>query len=359
MKALPFSNTLNLATKTVPVLSQVIPQFKRTVSYFNTSGRIVTVSDRLGMKVEVHSDNSNASSSFVIKIEYVLLPAQREYFEREVLQHKDEDCYLLIKLKEAYKRDVKLKRIHRFTTMNLSIELGIDLDGIDKLGGSVYLEDLDIVLSTMTCDKAPNHPLSLNGSLKSVAARSNQTTGYQYLYVCNDDFDNADPLYCVLNDAVFPINPSVEPTMRNGLYVTLPEDKHGNRETYFYSTVEEVKNDIDVIRVFTDEYSAKEYIGNNVSMSLKIAEIKKQTEEVSAKVSLDKADLDITKVQADREKLLADKEKLIADRELATVKNNYEHQSHVRKDTTEVFKHIPAVILGIAAVVGALFKVFG
>ena len=238
-----------------------------------------------------------------------------------------------------------------------------------------YIDELDITICSNPTIRHPVHPNSIEGT----KVRTTIQIGTQFIYqiYINDPRSIYGERFVNLNSKVYRIVKQADPTMLEGVYVTLPMDVECETSgTKIYSFEEADK----VLELYTTAAMAKtngDVLGSKkrefeeLQLKYKHEQLEMETQNMREKqafqqqiyerdLKLQEADnahklelLALKQKQLELEKELKerqydyDREKHYRETESMRDKNEYERRSYVRKDISELIKWLPVIIFPI------------
>lgn len=260
-----------------------------------------------------------------------------------------------------------------------------------------YFQELDILVGTSDMD-LPKHP-SVGVSLNWHPYNEEDVSGFEFKVRYIDNEGASKPKYLFCANQVYKLYPQKSPKLKTGFYVTSPppfhqDNAHGTKVTRmyplekaaelgFFNTVEEAMtlgkpdlvleskrseaarmksdNELKKLQFELEAMKSKQQI-NEETHKATIEEMRitseKREEELRATTNKYKAELDQKQrlLEIEKEKALA---KLTTEQEHARIKMDYESRSLDRKDTSDVLKYLPSLILGVGAAVVAFSSFLG
>jgi len=273
----------------------------------------------------------------------------------------------------------------RSSTKTFEVDYFISALDIRKLGGLFYLEQIDLLISTLEGNSIGTHPESRLGKGKknqqSVELHNNNVGFYYQLrFVDNEGIYGTH--YVNINGVVFSIRPIVNQDLHSGIHHYTPTDSisestnnalvHNSYETIeegikkynLYKTREEALShgnikETHVLELQTQKQKIKEreleIEQSKMEMSRELSDLKSEydmgllrlkkkydveNEHRESRTADLKEERDILKDQLEKEQL--------------NRKDHYDQKAYRRKDTSEIIKIIPVVLTAVAGLVGVL-----
>lgn len=355
------------------------PVFSESRKYFNLTGHDVTFVLRDGQQIESESDRwVESEPAVVIYEEYNLFGHSVRSFARFLLNLDRDAPTELIQFAQIFKQVYTPGNNSVF----IPIEYRIPYRTIRNSGGSVYVPELDIILTTRK-DNIPLHPRSKYAEDKRLY-ESNSSPFYPELI-----YRGGSPITRVLRfaDHQVQIRSKSGGTKPEGLhlYFTGTGDANsplGSNQHKHY-TLEEMDQ---LGFVFLNSTTAEMAASDSDSAKLNLQKAQAEIQRLQHEAAREKANNDREKALFEREKhkldmhasqenaRLADRERDLKERELILSRyvaekdqqmkldrmrenDYYESRSATRKNSTEIIKTVPALILGAGAIIATLIKV--
>lgn len=246
----------------------------------------------------------------------------------------------------------------------------ISLDELTSKGGTVYLEEIDKLISLADDDKIPDHPFtytSVDEHITEALREYGDTTAGLILYVV-DNAEEFGKRYINLNGNIMIVPPRLDPNKRNGVYLKLNGHIGNQRrgvEFYefdslddkcpikFFATIAEAEN-------FGSELEEKkrQHELAKAEVEVEVLDAKRDQQLTSIEVSKTKDQLDeagIVRKDLYESKSLRRKDKY--DESSTVRKDEYDARSTDRKEEAEETKAVLATVGAAAAIGGIGYKV--
>ena len=352
--------------------------------YFNSLRTPVTIVMRSGLSFLITPSVSRSNKDFVVKESYTygsdVIPDVRK-----LLHEVNEDSSSYQKaLKAAI--DNRSERVGCGKT-RFAVEHRFSEEELGSHGGSIYVPELDIVISILAHHMVPPHPYSCEGNRRKMITEDDTINrlgvfGYSIRIIDNKGvFGNR---YVNMSGECFKVAIVKDINLRDGVYVTssglATGDHYAAPPRCNFYTLEEADKELKLYRSYEeamtlgDVYAAKERELEEFRLQVKREEeeLKRrrmQREEdhkaTEFRLAEEKAELERRERELEQEttrRMTELKEQQAAldharQIELIKTKSHYETRSLRRKDTSEAIKFIPALIgggLGLWAVLRAL-----
>lgn len=333
------------------------------VAYINNLSIPVVVRWRSGLKFTIPPDYKRYTNRFVVRVEITLLPTIKSDMVRLLS--------VLDPVLTAEHKALREALIGKISQAGGTIHLDYPLtaEQLKEMGGSLYYHELDTLISLERWDNVPEHPFSVLGryeQLVQAQAQELSKPGFAYGVDLVDNTGRWGDRYMNIAGKVYKIPARKDLSRADGFYVV------GNApvQNELSPTPAQVRHyDVEGCEAALGIYKSAEEALNLGDMTLQRRE---QLAELEHQVVLGKAELQKTKAsyelavagkdkeikdlqaKAEQDKLELEKQKTREEQERARIKDYYEGRSYDRKDSTELFKALPAFIIGIGAAVAAM-----
>lgn len=370
----------------VPGILDLGPGFQLSIEkeFINGFKVPVTMVDRTGMPLIIQPMNVRALTKFVVR--YTIKYRVGVNIDVERLSNATTEGMRAL-------RDAVLSGSvrQRMGQCFAQVDYGVDEDEVQRNGGSLYLVNLDVVVSTMTGGYVPHHPFSVDGIRNRLVA-SNDTinfagsVGYGLQIVDNEEVFG--PRYININKEIYLVQPAKDPGRLSGVYraSTGPVNESGavgkpRADYYAFPEAEamlgmfrsyeeavvmgdiaaEKKRELDALalELKTQEHRNKlERLQREEEFETwkRDLEQRRAAEESDRKAQEHRWKLEEARINEQAARLKEEQTRVEHLRGIAALerKDHYEERSYVRKDSSELLKWVPA----IAASVAALFLAF-
>lgn len=353
--------------------------FSIETEYFNGLTENVTIIDRSGIPVSIPAMNVAYLNHFVIRYKF----SYNQGVKIDVQRLSNAKCPTTVALRDAIRLGTVKNRGNRFTA---TINYSITGEQLDNSGGSIYLTNLDMVISTMQGQYVPRHPFNLDGIRNKLIADEetiNTIGSFGYAVQIIDNEGIYGKRYININREVYEITPIKDVTRLSGVYHarTSSVSMQGvvGQPVAVYYTFDEAEGALGFFKsqeeaaILGDLSVERKRELEELAGELRLEELKLKNERIARE-----REFDILKNAASAERLRDEEERrvreqkwvaeeaLITERlvklkaELAQVehlrnveslsrKDHYEERSYGRKDSSETLKWIPGLIAGVAA----------
>lgn len=219
---------------------------------------------------------------------------------------------------------------------------------------SIYVEELSAVIAKTSIANRLLHPASSSALIKSQI--DNAPKSLVFKIFANDPQGERSKRYVNLNGHVIEIPVINEPTMAAGIYQTVPYD-HATGEAY-KETFESFDTADEAFNLYKTREAAEDHFGHaKLAAEKELIRVKAEAEE--AKIKRDEEFKEKEKALTLAHQQVIKDMTLEHTRKLNQIKENrlqrddmYDSASTYRKNWSETFKWLPAVITGIVTVVG-------
>lgn len=342
---------------------------EHNVSYFNNLSVPVTISLRSGLKTTFLPTRCLNNRSFIVRIQTVLLAGAKES-TLTCLHDVNEDSDLSLQLlKSSY---IQNPRPAPHGTTRVSVDYEISFETLKNNSGTIYYNEVDVVISLLTVENVPDHPFSSKGMKTAALHKGNcANEGFNYNIRILDNTNALGDMYKAIGDTVYRVTPIRDSKEENGIYITSNGNVDSTNSVIETSVTQSQLDDYEKAGLYKTFAEAKANGNVDLLRKLEVVELEHAT-------LLNKRKLDESKTKADLELLLKEKElkditkvmemnkvlrdEITADRirrdeeESLARKRRYENLSYDRKDTSEMIKFVPAVLIGVATVIGIIIK---
>lgn len=353
--------------------------------FFNGLSEPVTIVGREGVPVTINPMRIEYSNTFLVRFAFTYSRSVKIDIERL----SNAKCETSRALRDAI-RHGSVKE-GAFGKMVASITYSVSKDQLKAGGGSLYLTNLDIVVSTMQGHYVPRHPHNLDGIRNYLVGREetiNTVGSFGYAIQIVDNEGIYGKRYININKEIYEISPIVDRGRLSGVYhaKTAPIGDNGvvpppiaqlysfdEAEQYlgFFKTIEEARILGDI-----SEEQRRELEERALQLKRDLAEFNaaklnqdRAFDEQKRVFELDRLHEEEARRTRENEWKRQEAEQSIRlmrlKEEIATLEHNrsidsltrkdhYEERSYSRKDSSEFFKWVPGLIGAGAALFLAL-----
>lgn len=349
--------------------------FKVEKEYYNGLSEPVTVVDRSGIPVSITPMRIEFPNTFLVRFNFTYNRSVKIDIERL----SNAKCETSRALRDAI-RHGSVKE-GAFGRMAATITYAVTKEQLHSGGGSLYLTNLDIVVSTMQGHYVPRHPFNLDGIRNHMVGKEetiNTVGSFGYAIQIVDNEGVYGKRYININKEIYEVSPFVDNTRLSGVYhaKTAPVGENGivpppiavrftfeEAEQYlgFFKTIEEARILGDISEEQKRELEERALQLKRDVADFNATKLAKEVELDEQRRSFELERLQEEELRRSREnewkrqeseqsmRLMRLKEEIAAldhrrSMESINRKDHFEERSYSRKDSSEMFKWIPAVI---------------
>lgn len=344
----------------------------------------MTIGWRNGVKLEVKPDvNLMVESKLVVRMEMRLNPNLNE---RALVALTQAEATPEIEIMRAMLDAHYSAR--RFDHGLIQIDYTISIDDFMDHGGSLYHHDLDMVFSINGDAGCPHHPYSRQGQTEriideSIAGQLAATGEVSLAYGIEiiDNMRKYGPRFINIGGSVYRVVPKKDYRRQDGVYITtngVPDNTVASSEINVRQyTLEDAGGKLGLFLTYEEAANSGDTVGARkqeiLAMDHELAKMRADSQRERFEMDREMADIthrakvaDAERDQAVREKeaiqkqLDFERKRFEHDVAMATIraKEEYETRSQARKDTGEVIKILPTLILGVGTAIIAIRQVY-
>lgn len=354
--------------------SRYNPSIRKTVQIFNEIPYPIGIASREGLKYDLPPGTNFSQNAITICVEYSFNRQAKESLKAVLCSNSVENSPELKLIKDQLSND-SVQYIHN--QGKFDVEYVIEEKDLLEHGGIVYIRDLDLVISAKGSGSIRCHPYSREASLygfsEEIMNDVENNIGQNFIYSLKiiDSFGTIGKRWLRIGDDVVGIDPTSDPSKQDGIYVATNKPSTNNLGSKSM-TVE--RYDVDGIppyfKLYRHFHDARHTAADE--HALKLSE--HETRRVKVEADLEISRNTLTKVMQENENLKRaaeinrekhanemhalrmQLEREIQERVTMQRKDTYEAISQDRKNTAELVKTVPAIILGIIGIVAAAKK---
>lgn len=248
------------------------------------------------------------------------------------------------------------------------LDYTVERDDIARLGGVLYLAELDIVISVHKDEWKALHPYSDAATrYQIIEAESNvnnsERFGYSVYLVSNDEA--VKDKYINIGGSVYRVPSIVNQSLRDGVYVCSSGPvQNGAKDPIpmsLHYTFEEAWEDLRLYDSAEEADKLGDVLGER-EKEIKELQLRYKELEHDHKMERMKHDQDMEEKRREYENLTLDREResTLAEHERSLrslrEKDFYESRSAVRKDSSEVVKYAPVILTSMFAIAAFIMK---
>lgn len=340
-------------------------------SYINHTTMAVTIQERIGLSISLPaSPQPDVNNVFIVRLELDFHASIRRQVELTLSYLDDSVSAELKLLKDCFNKRAKENLNGGIVVF---LDYPVNLEQIRACGGSVYLKEMDVVLSIMPPNQTPDHPANVKNYDK--ALKENMSNSESCFMLNVDVIDNDGTLgvhYMRVGEQVYRLATRKNKALANGVY----HSSNANVSNAIDTGRPEVrllqKENFENYGIFTSFEDAKTWDGDtNRKTELIKLEHELQLSKTNASLIKAQHEKDLMEKELKLKAMMIENEQLIESQRVVKsriekveelkmmgIKNNYEELSYTRKNESEVVKFLPTLILGIGAAVLAFTKFF-
>ena len=366
-----------------------VPFAVRT-TYHNGLSIPVTVVHRNGIAVTYPPATDTSVRTFTVKIRYGFTKAVKIDAHHLLNEIEESDHHEV----QAWKNAYETREHHPYSQEHeMCVAYSYTRQELEQWGGSLYMPDVDLVISIRDASRTPRHPYSRNGISRSLAEGNdevNNLTLFSKTIKIIDNNGSHGDRFVNVNGFVFRITATTSDDMRDGIYhitsasvtgdhppgppqVTWYNYADGDKALCLYRTYDEALHCGDVLAA--RDYAAKEQAirAKELEANIKTARLDKEAaiDKRKNEFELSKLDLDIQAhkkaIEVKEKEDVLERSKLEVETERKTLehtrametlvrKDEFDRRSSRRKEILEYLKVIPAVLAGIGLLAAAFKK---
>jgi hypothetical protein len=274
-------------------------------------------------------------------------------------------------------------RVQRDQSVAFDIDYFIESLKVRKLGGSMYLEQVDMLISTLDGNKMPPHPhgrLSRHINVRDAFAGQGGQTEFYYRLRFVDNEGVYGTHYVNINGVAFAVEPIKDPEFQSGIHCYMPNKamSDDNSDRLVHCEYEPIEEGIKKYGLYKTRQEALTHGNQKERFEADILTQKQSLKERELKVDEEKMGMsrDIAELKARQEKemaflknkysvenehreerlaILKEERDLFKDRleyDQLYRKDHYDHRTHARKDASEIIKFVPVALTAVAGVIG-------
>lgn len=197
------------------------------IEYYNFTGYPVTVVDRQGVCVTIHSSlpPKGLNTSFYVVPVYGLSGSAVNFNRPDVSNRDSQRRELAKAFAEAYDRN--RTGYNQYTEASVVYEIPYDAIG----QGASYYRNLDLVISGRVAEATPGHPYELGSAMRTELesrADINARDTFSIAIKLVDINGRVGPKYININGQIFRVPASRDRKLKDGVYVELSERVDGD-----------------------------------------------------------------------------------------------------------------------------------
>lgn len=327
--------------------------FKQSIR--NNTGKPILVSTRAGMTYTVPSRMRHGDGIQGLYLMYTTDHNSNVKFNRhDILNDPDKKNAMCDAL---YDRSHGNRAMVGQDANQVNLKCLVTKQKLSSLGGSTYLQDLDLVIAFEDAVHLAPHPMTEPSALMGFGDGE-----FRINFKLVDNEGEIGTKYVNLTGEIMALTTITSSDLVSGLYVSYPPiaKPNGDRTECvpvkkFYSPEQlcATENREGFLRYTHDTYEKALTHGDSIAERERT--LKLEMVELKQKHALELEELNKQKMDDEREKLKLEQHKREVEhaRSMSSMdrKDYYENRSHIRKDSSEWLKYAPLVISVVAALV--------
>lgn len=354
-----------------------VPPIEVTTLYINRTTKPICVTLRNGMRYVCPPKPGFGDSHLQVQMAYKVHVETKESL-RQYLLGIDDDCSKeLLALKEYFKNSGSNTFGFNYSGTLMVLEYQIPFSAIANAGGELYSHDADVMVSLLDQSLASPHPYSQEGRQQEMLRSATPKLNQSNFGLCMEIVDSTGTVpvkYLNFLDRIYRVTPMKDPSRKDGLYViTHQESISSTSETkpkikyYGFDGLEFNKHGL-----YDSHADAKVRGDHTLAKKSELVELEHAHARFKLEVQREKSEAELRELRLKQE--VADwerKSKRYSDEleqerartehlmtlERLRFKDDYETRSLQRKDTSELMKSLPAIVLGVGGAVVAFITV--
>jgi len=346
------------------------------VSYINNLSVPVIIEWENGFKFTLPKEPCLASNTLTVRIEIVIHAKVKNDVMR-ILSVVDENASNELKaMREAF--EIQFQE-NNYGGASLILDYPITLNTLRDYGGSIYSKELNSVISIKPYDETPPHPFGITGKYLEIIDSNmvgRDEFGFNFYVELIDNTKKHGDRYLNIGNKVYKVSTKKDSSRRDGIYVISNRPANGElvmdgmissyycfdntnieKELGLYKTSEEALSFGDMSTARKQELVELEQKLKIDSLALLSAKHEHERNMIEQDKKMKELELEQLNHTKELQRVRDEAEhKMILER--ARLKDEYEERSYMRKDSTEVLKFIPALIVGLGAVLMTFKTVF-
>jgi hypothetical protein len=354
--------------------------FRRHITFVNCLPIDIAVATRDGLRFTIDKRSMIGENKLIIRVEtYVDANIKKQLIA--LMNSQDIENSVELQIAKTYWTNMITSSVVGYNTDVIRIEYSVPLSLIKKMGGTVYIKDIDYLLSIHGVTDTFIHPYShageilkgshdsLKDSLKQLDVGENLTTSSSNFIRSIKIIDNEGIVgdrYTKIGGDIYTIRPHKDIGMRSGIYVLTSKPVQNELERS--EIIGERYDTCDSIPYFKLHLSYLEALNDEVSAEMRKAELaiqELQTREEETRNRTKRAELDVERLVLERNNLQKELETsktkhehdteffrnkietMREERKIAAIKEEEERKILKRKAVIEVIKAVPVVVTGV------------
>lgn len=241
---------------------------------------------------------------------------------RELLKDLEDNAYLDLRKEIAKQIEaISNERVPMTANRRFSYTVGITYDELFNLGGSVYLQDIDLVVGFKSVMGEGNdiHPHGTIGIFEQVTNSLIEERGTQQRVMAIDNTGIQKTYYFNTGQAVLSCTTMRDPSLRDGFYVTYKDASGRPPHTICYS-LEEARSQLGM---YTNEKDAEEMGSPEDRYKVSVKELERE-------INIEKQEHARMKAEFETQKYQYEEKRQETERQLKEAERQREHDNKMR-----------------------------
>lgn len=342
------------------------------ISYLNNLPMDVVIGYRSGLKFKLPAQRNMFSNLLIIRVEVIIRDRNKTEIQSVLSALDNEITPELKAFRDAY--SLQIQHNNAYGTITLIVDYTVDIIKLKRLGGTVYFQELDIVVSINDIMSCQPHPESKEGRDLQLLNAEDVSGDFIYKITLVDNLNKYGPRYISICNKIYRINTCQDSGKRDGIYITTNkavgvdtiENDDDKAVNYFPIDSEE----LEIFKSYEEALTLGDSLTNRkqklVEMELLTLEQKRELQDL-------KHQNELLLIEKNKEKLILEEErerhKYILEQmqreneariesERAKQKDYYENRSYNRKEQSEILKWAPTIIASVAAIIAAVASAY-
>lgn len=363
---------------TILVYQNEQPDFTMTTSYFNQTSGTVTMVQRSGNRIPIMGQRGACRDEFMIRQEMRLGDYQKEALKRYYDNYIGPRSARFTRMEKEFRQQYSACRGY---VMSLRLDYKVTLNQFKEHNGALYIMDLDIIL-VLEGNDIPEHPLDMLpvGKFPDANREMKEEPMGGIAITINDPEKRIGDRYANIMGRIVHIKAQRVATAEEGVHVCIEHgmDIHGKalpkRYCIPYDEIDDThwlhksfsaaKNAPSQDTLY--EYEMKKFEREAKELALEVTRLKTQAD-------LDKANHETLEREMKQVMMAMEHEQKQKQMKMEEEYSGYEHRrkmdsidtkdyyenrSSIRKDSSEIVKWVPAIVVGVVAVFAAIKSIF-
>lgn len=350
-------------------------------SYINYTKHAITVVERDGLKQVINHSPNKYTGHFIVRTEYYVPADCADSVHEFLIKYSDEIGTDIKAFKDGFLMQWKPSQRHNFKVV---VDCSVYEDYFHQ-SRHLYIENRDILISLDPVDSCPNHPFSSGELLlERYKELTENKNSIGFLVEIVDNQGDLAPRYLFASKRLFRVTPREDRLRESGVYIGYTDFQGGSeRITHterltleeatekigLYKTREEAVSGGDVKALRSEEILK---LGHEMSIkNIELQRLQQENKEYTDKLKMAQSEREhqiklttlhyeekIAEINRHNKVLEAEvqKQKAEFEKQQTIREESYSQASHQRKEQSDWFKFVTAIVVGGLAIFGAIFK---